>query len=58
MSNMIHGREYKITETPKGVRGRVLVDGVTHQSGLPIRFKSLERAERHIVNMRLQKVDE
>lgn len=41
-------RGYKGNLKPKT---RFLVDGISHPKGLPIRFKSRERAERHIRNM-------
>lgn len=35
---------------------RIVVDGIMHPAGkLPIRFKSRERAERHIKTMKLEK---
>lgn len=35
---------------------RIIVEGVMHPAGkLPIRFKSRERAERHIRTMKLEK---
>lgn len=35
---------------------RILVDGIMHPGGgLPIRFKSLDRAERHIKNFKLER---
>lgn len=34
-------------------RNRVIVEGVNHPKGEPIRFKSTERALNHIRNMRL-----
>lgn len=35
---------------------RVIVDGIMHPAGkLPIRFKSVERAERHIKTMKLER---
>lgn len=60
---MICGRAYTIQSAKAGVKPRITVDGVTHiggtekhpNNGKLIRFKSLDRAERHIVNMRLQK---
>jgi hypothetical protein len=36
-------------------KARFIVEGVTHPKGQPIRFKSLRRAENHIINMRLVK---
>jgi len=56
-NGMIHGREYKFSDAKEGVKPRVIVDGVNHGGGSPIRFKSLDRADRHILNMRLQKKD-
>jgi hypothetical protein len=35
---------------------RIIVDGIMHPAGkLPIRFKSRDRAERHIKTMKLEK---
>lgn len=62
MSNMICGRMYQVvmptikhTADRKRSRNRVLVEGLNKADGRPIRFKSTERAERHIRNMRLEK---
>lgn len=50
----ICGRRYDVrARTPNGPV-RVIVDGINHPKGEPIRFKSAERAERHIRNMRLE----
>lgn len=66
MPSMICGREFVVT-TPgpqgnvapwrivKRPYGRVLVDGINHLKGLPIRFKSYEKAERYIKERRLEK---
>lgn len=51
---LICGREYTVKHGGKGVRPRIIVEGITHPKGLPIRFKSKDRAERHIKNMRLE----
>lgn len=52
----ICGRRYSFTDVPKGVRPRVVVEGIKHPGGaLDIRFKSLKRAENHIRNMRLER---
>ncbi len=59
---LICGLNYKLTEVPKGVRPRVIVDGVFHVGGTAkhpatntlIPFKSLAAAERHIRNMGLE----
>lgn len=61
----ICGRDYSVKGGVKGVRSRVVVEGIFHIGGTekhpnsnkPIRFKSLEAAERHIRNMRLVKED-
>lgn len=58
MSSTVRGRSYRLeTRAPKqrqeGVKPRVIVEGVTHPKGQPIRFKSIDRAERHMRNMRL-----
>lgn len=50
----ICGRKYQATAVPQGVRPRIIVEGVNHPKAGPIRFKSLDRAERHIKNMRLE----
>jgi hypothetical protein len=51
----INGLSYEVKGAAKGVRPRVIVQGVFHPAGvLPIRFKSLDRAVRHIVNMKLK----
>jgi hypothetical protein len=62
MSDLICGREFQTVAPGKEgpqrdvnrppVR-RFLVDGITHPKGEPIRFKSREKAERHIRNMGL-----
>ena len=52
-NGMICGRPYQVEDAAKGVRPRVVVEGLHHPKGLPIRFKSLRRAENHIRNMRL-----
>jgi hypothetical protein len=50
----ICGRSYRLEPTMPGVhRRRVIVDGMHHPKGLPIRFKSLKRAENHIRNLRM-----
>ena len=54
MSDKICGREYHATATLKGVRPRIIVEGVNHPKGGPIKFKSIERAENHIRNMGLE----
>lgn len=53
----ICGRDYHTEGPRKGGkgRGRVIVSGIMHPAGkLPIRFKSVDRAERHIRNHRLK----
>ncbi len=60
----IYGRTYEVRDGGKGIRGRVIVDGIFHVGGTekhpntnkPIRFKSVQAAERHIRNMRLEKL--
>lgn len=37
------------------VRPRIVVKGINHPKGQPIRFKSVANAERHIRNHRLHK---
>ena len=54
MSDKICGREYHATAVLKGVRPRIIVEGVTHPKGMPIKFKSIKRAENHIRNMGLE----
>ncbi len=59
MSDLICGREYKVQEPTikhaidkKKAKARFLVDGIFHPGGLlNIRFKSREKAERHIRNI-------
>ena len=56
------GREYTV-HSPRIIHAgdrrkagnRVHVEGLNKANGEPIRFKSTERAERHIRNMRLVK---
>ena len=55
---VVCGRPYRVTAELKGVRPRVIVEGVNHPKGEPIRFKSVDRAERHIRNMRLVRQEE
>lgn len=51
----INGLSYEVKAAVKGVRPRVVVQGVMHPAGtLPIRFKSLDRAVRHVTNMKLK----
>ena len=57
------GRNYQVVEHHvvhskdlRKARNRVHVEGLTKADGGPIRFKSVEKAERHIRNMRLEKV--
>lgn len=50
---MLYGRKC-LSHHKVGVNPRYTVYGVEHPKGAPIRFKSLERAERHIINMKLQ----
>lgn len=40
------------TISRKGVKPRYLVAGMNHPKGEPIRYKSLDRAERDIINMK------
>ena len=52
---LICGREaYSEIRAPvnkrDGIKPRIVVKGVCHPNGKPIRFKSVERAERHISN--------
>lgn len=61
-NNMICGRTYEVRTAglvhPKSTargRNRVIVDGINHPKGQPIRFKSTAHAERHIRNMRLER---
>ena len=64
MTDMIGGRKFKITKP--GLQGKIpsysqasrpyvrfLVEGVNHRGGTPIRFRSLDNAVRHMLNMRL-----
>lgn len=58
----ICGRDYEVVnpqirhEKDRRRSGnRIHVVGLTNKNGLPIRFKSVERAERHIKNMGLEK---
>lgn len=65
MNDLICGRAFKTTRPgPEGhvpektqarkPYGRILVDGINHPGGRPIRFRSVANAERHIKNMRLE----
>ena len=64
MTNTVCGITYHVEDQKtRKVQGvlikigspRFIVDGILHQGGkLPIRFKSLDRAERHIRNMKLE----
>lgn len=54
------GRDFKVIKPTilhardkKKAYNRVVVEGVNHPKGLPIRFKSHDRAERHMLNMHL-----
>ena len=64
MSDQICGRDFTTTNPGKEGKlpahshankpyGRILVEGVNRVSGEPIRFKSKEKAERHIRNIGL-----
>jgi len=56
MNLQVCGRSVEVQRhRQEGVKPRYLIDGVNHPGGKPIRFKSLERAERHVRNMRLEK---
>lgn len=65
MNNQIFGRSYELTKPAEGVKARVIVEGITHiggtekhpNTGKPIRFKSVQSAENHIRNMRLEKLE-
>lgn len=48
-----YGRTITVHNTTrKGVKWRYTIEGVMHQGDkLPIRFKSMERAEHHMSNM-------
>lgn len=58
----ICGREYTVhhprivhTKDKRKAGNRVHVNGLNKANGDPIRFKSVQKAERHILNMRLAK---
>ncbi len=64
MSEQICGRDFTTTKPGKEGKvpsysrankpyGRILVEGIKRMTGEPIRFKSKDKAERHIRNMRL-----
>jgi hypothetical protein len=54
MTDKICGRDVTIIHRGK-FSAKIIVEGVTHPKGQPIKFKSRERAERHIKNMRLER---
>lgn len=62
MDNEICGREYEVIQPiikhiadRRKAGNKIIVEGINKADGSPIRFKSQERAMRHIRNMRLER---
>lgn len=60
--NTICGRDYEVVQPTilhakdkRKAGNRIIVEGINHPKGEPIRFKSQERARHHIQNMRLER---
>ena len=50
----VYGNTYEAREDKRSKEGkpRFVINGITHPAGLPIRFKSLDRAKRHLMNIK------